>query len=112
MVKLRKAVQVKFKQQESYKARNPKEANLVKAFAKLTTEKQVAAFLRDLMTMSEIEEIANRLEMAKLLSIGHSYQEVSNKMKVSTTTVTRTAHWLFHGCGGYQLVLKKRSRTI
>lgn len=90
----------------SYKPKNEKEKALVGAFLKLKTEQEVANFLRDLLTIKEIEEFANRLEMAKLLKQGMSYKAIAKKLKVSTTTVTRTAHWLFRGCGGYEKVLK------
>lgn len=91
---------------QSYKPKNEKERALASAFLKLKTEKEVANFLRDLLTIKEMEEFANRLEMAKLLKQGLSYKVIAKKLRVSTTTVTRTAHWLFHGCGGYEKVLK------
>jgi len=96
----------KFSQNEAYSPRNAKEKMLAQAFLKLQTEKEIVNFLRDLLTLSEIEEFANRLEMAKLLARGWSYKRVAKELKVSTTTVTRVAHWLYRGCGGYQKVLK------
>lgn len=91
---------------QSYKPKNDKEKFLAKAFLKLKTEQEVANFLRDILTIKELEEFANRLEMARLLKQGLSYKVIAKKLKVSTTTVTRTAHWLFRGCGGYEKVLK------
>ncbi|MBI5123179.1 helix-turn-helix domain-containing protein [Candidatus Roizmanbacteria bacterium] len=91
---------------QDYKPKNEKEKFLTKAFLKLKTEQEMANFLRDLLTIKEIEEFANRLEMARLLKQGMSYKAIAKKLKVSTTTVTRTAHWLFRGCGGYEKVLK------
>ena len=96
------------KKTESYKPRNQKEKALCGAFLKLKTEKEMMNFLRDLLTLPEIEEFANRLEVARLLKQGHSYLEIAKKTKVSTTTVTRVAHWLFKGCGGYWKVLQKK----
>lgn len=91
---------------QSYKPKNAREKFLVKAFLKLKTEQEVANFLRDLLTIKEIEEFANRLEMARLLKKGWSYKKIARETKTSTTTVTRVAHWLFRGSGGYQKVLK------
>ncbi len=91
---------------QSYKPKNEKEKFLTKAFLKLKSEQEVANFLRDLLTIKEIEEFANRLDMARLLNQGMSYKAIAKKLKVSTTTVTRVAHWLFRGCGGYEKVLK------
>mgnify|MGYP001589457916 FL=1 len=91
---------------QPYQPRNEKEKFLMKVFLKLKTEQEVANFLRDLLTIKELEEFANRLEMARLLKQGMSYKAIAKKLKVSTTTVTRTAHWLFQGCGGYANVIK------
>ena len=89
----------------SYKPKNDKEKSLAKSILKLKTEQEVANFLRDILTIKELEEFSNRLEMARLLKQGISYKAIAKKLKVSTTTVTRTAHWLFRGCGGYEKVL-------
>lgn len=91
---------------QSYKPKNQKEKELCKAFLKLKTVQEVANFLRDILTIKEFEEFSSRLEMARLLKKGWSYKKIARELKVSTTTVTRTAHWLYHGCGGYDKVLK------
>ncbi len=92
---------------EFYRPKNTKEKLLVDAFLKLKTQQDMADFLRDLLTLPEIEEFANRLEIARLLLKRGSYKRIAKQTGVSTTTVTRVAHWLFKGCGGYQKVLKK-----
>ncbi len=91
---------------ESFFPRNEKEKQLMKAFLKLKNEKEVAAFLRDILTLPEIEEFANRLEIARLLKKGESYLNIAKKTGTSTTTVTRVAQWLNSGCGGYKKVLQ------
>ena len=96
-----------FRQTERYNPTNKKEKRLVKALSLLNNEKEAAALIRDMLTRAEIEEFANRLEVAILLKKGMPYLEIAEKTGVSTTTVTRVAHWLFKGCGGYQDVLKK-----
>ena len=64
-------------------------------------------FLRDLCTLEELAELSNRWQAAEMLNKGVSYREVANKTGMSTTTVTRIAHWIKHGEGGYEKVLKK-----
>lgn len=108
MVKIRKAKQAEFRQQESYRPRNEKEKFLIKTLSSIKNEKDMVAFLRDILTIAEIEEFANRLEIARLIAKGHSYQEIADKTGVSTTTVSRVSHWLFNGCGGYYKILKNR----
>ena len=96
-----------FRKTESYSPRTEKEKRLVRAFALMKTEEEMAAFLRDLLTVAEIEEFANRLEIVKLLTKGYSYQKIAAATGVSTTTVTRVAHWFYRGCGGYQRAIDK-----
>lgn len=81
--------------------------DLYQAILKLKTPAEVAAFWRDLLTLKEIKTFAKRWQMAKLLYQGLPYAAIAKKLKVSTTTVTRTAFWLHHGKGGYQLVLSR-----
>lgn len=104
---IKKIKKQKFSKTENYLPRNERERFLLKAFLKLKTEQEVANFLRDLLTLPEIEEFANRLEIARLLKKGLSYQEIANQTGVSTTTVTRVAYWLFKGCGGYWKIFEK-----
>ncbi|OGK39691.1 hypothetical protein A3F34_02965 [Candidatus Roizmanbacteria bacterium RIFCSPHIGHO2_12_FULL_44_10] len=80
---------------------------MVSALVSLRSETDMSAFMRDLMTLPEIEEFSNRLEIARLLLEGHSYEMIAKKAEVSTTTVTRVAHWLFKGSGGYWKALKR-----
>lgn len=108
MSQTRKSSSNKYSQQEKYAPRNEYEKNLMKALSGVVNEKETAALARDLMTPQEIEEFANRLEIARLLYRGHSYQEVAEKIGVSTTTVTRVSHWLYNGCGGYWKYLSKK----
>lgn len=89
-----------------YIPRNEHEKTLFDAFHKLKTSEDVGDFLRDLLTPAEIEEFANRFEIARLLTEGQSYLAIANKLHVSTTTVTRVAHWLNDGCGGYKKALR------
>lgn len=62
-------------------------------------------FFRDLCTVAELAAMAERFQAAKLIYENVPYREVNRQTGVSTTTVTRVAHWLYHGKGGYKLVL-------
>lgn len=80
----------------------------------LRSVNEVERFLRDLCTLSELEAMAHRWQVAKRLDEGLPYQEVARRTHASTTTVTRVAQWLRRGEGGYRLVLdrqRRRSRT-
>jgi TrpR-related protein YerC/YecD len=83
---------------------------LVEAFATLRDKTVTAAFLRDLCTTTEIDAMGQRLQVARLVNEGISYQEISRRTGASTATVTRVAQWLHYGEGGYAAVLKKSRR--
>jgi TrpR-related protein YerC/YecD len=83
---------------------------LVEAMARLRDPEIVAAFLRDLCTSTELDAMGQRLQVARLVDDGMSYQEISRRTGASTATVTRVAQWLHHGEGGYRAVLKKGRR--
>ena len=51
--------------------------------------------------------MAHRWQAARLVEEGLPYHEVSRRTGASTTTVTRVAHWLRHGEGGYRLALDR-----
>ena len=66
--------------------------------------------LRDLCTVSELDAMAHRWQVAQLLDEGLPYLEVAKRAHASTTTVTRVAQWLRRGEGGYGLALRRRKK--
>ena len=81
---------------------------LFAAIVSLRTKKEAERFLRDLCTMPELDALAHRWQVARLLDEGLPYLEVAKRAHASTTTVTRVAQWLRRGEGGYQLALNRR----
>lgn len=82
-------------------------AELFRAIVSIETTEEAARFLRDLCTLSELESMAHRWQVARLLDENLAYLEIAARTHASTTTVTRVAHWLRHGEGGYRLVLDR-----
>src|SRR5579884_2683562 len=82
---------------------------LFDAILQLETRDELESFLRDLCTLQELETLAHRWQVAKLVDRGLPYLEVAQRTGASTATVTRVAHWLRHGEGGYRLALDRRS---
>ncbi len=85
-------------------------SDLFETILTLQTTDEVQRFLRDLCTLAELEAMAHRWEVAKLVEQGLPYHEVSRRTGASTATVTRVAHWLRHGEGGYRLALERRAK--
>ena len=81
---------------------------LADAFATLRTRDEYRRFLRDLCTLSELEALVHRWQIARLLDKGTlSYLEVAEEAGGSTATVTRVAQWLRGGTGGYLIALDR-----
>ncbi len=75
------------------------------ALLTIKNENDMLNFLRDLCTLEELEELSARWEAVQLIAKRMPYREVTKKTGLSTTTVTRIAHWLYHGEGGYEIAL-------
>ena len=76
----------------------------------MKTADETAHLLRDLCTVSELDAMAHRWQVAQLLDEGLPYLEVAKRAHASTTTVTRVAQWLRRGEGGYGLALRRRKK--
>jgi TrpR-related protein YerC/YecD len=81
--------------------------DLFDAILALESRPEAEAYFRDLCTLSELEAMAHRWQVARLLEEGLPYLEIAERTGASTTTVTRVAHWLRHGEGGYRAALDR-----
>jgi TrpR-related protein YerC/YecD len=88
----------------------PEHEDLFATIASLRTPEEAQHFLRDLCTRSELDAMAHRWQVARLLDEGLPYLETAKRAHASTTTVTRVAQWLRDGEGGYALALRRRRR--
>lgn len=82
----------------------PPTKELFEATLKVKSADEAARFFRDLLTIAELKEFANRWQVVKLLYQGLTYESIAKRLMISTATVTRVAHWLYHGMGGYKAV--------
>ena len=80
---------------------------LLDAIVDLRDRDEAARFLRDLCTLGELHDLAQRWQIVRLLADGRHYGEVSRLTGASTATVTRIAQWLHHGTGGYARALDR-----
>jgi len=83
---------------------------LLDALLHVETLEEAAAFLRDLCTLGELRDLAQRWAVVRLLDAGLHYSEISRRTGASTATITRIASWLNHGEGGYRLLLDRSRR--
>ena len=82
---------------------------LSNALLLLKNNKEVNEFLTDLCTPSELKALNERLSVAQTLNKSElSYREIADKLKTSTTTVTRVARFLSSEQNdGYKTILKR-----
>lgn len=66
-------------------------------------------FFEDICTVNEIHAIAQRLQVAKLLSQKKTYTEIEEETKASTATISRINKCLVYGADGYRRVLDRLS---
>ena len=84
---------------------NDERGRLARALCALRTPEEARALLADLCTPRELADLAQRLEVARLLADGCSYVDVSRATGASSTTVSRVSKCLNGPAGGYRAVL-------
>ena len=80
---------------------------LFKAILLLQDEEDCYRFFEDICTVNEIHAIAQRLQVAKLLSENKTYSEIENITKASTATISRINKCLVYGSDGYRRILER-----
>ena len=79
--------------------------SLFRVICHLEDVESCSRFLRDLCTVGELKAMGERWAVTRLLKTGLPYREISVKTGASTATITRIAHWLRYGEGGYREAL-------
>ena len=64
-------------------------------------------YFEDICTIKEIQNMAQRLDTAILISQGLNYQSIAEKADVSTATVVRVGRCLKYGSGGYTTAIER-----
>ena len=80
---------------------------LFEAILSLETIEECYQFFDDLATMNEISSLSQRLQVAKLLSEGHTYSSIEKKTNASTAAISRVRRCIDYGSGGYKIVLDR-----
>ena len=78
-----------------------------KAIITLKTEKECDMFFDDICTIQELEAIAQRFEVAKLLVEGKSYVDINKETGASTATICRVSKCINYGEGGYKTAIRR-----
>ncbi|WP_408955578.1 YerC/YecD family TrpR-related protein [Natroniella sp. ANB-PHB2] len=80
---------------------------LFEAILLLKNKEECYKFFEDICTVNEIKSLAQRLEVAKMLKEGATYDEIAQDTGASTATISRVKKCLNYGADGYQLILDR-----
>lgn len=80
---------------------------LFDAILSLKTREECYKFFDDIATMNEVQALSQRLQVAKMLKQGQTYNSIEAQTKASTATISRVRRCIDYGSGGYKLVFDR-----
>ena len=86
---------------------NDRIKELFEKILKLETIEECYEFFEDLCTIKEIEAMSIRLLAAKKLLEGNTYEEILDKVDISSATLSRVSKAIQYGDGGYKKLIEK-----
>lgn len=87
--------------------RNETTDALFDAILSLETREECYKFFEDLCTVKEVSDMAQRLQAAKLLLDGSTYDQIVKAVEISTATISRINRCIQYGSGGYRSIIEK-----
>ena len=82
---------------------------LADALLKLENREECYQFLEDLLTIRELTDLSQRLQVAKLLTEKVTYTDITQITGASSATIGRVNRALSYGANGYNIILKRLS---
>lgn len=89
----------------------PVSAFLARAFMTMGSEDEFRLLLSDLCTASEMDTMAQRLQVARMVAAHESYSRITTEVGASTATIRRIKRLMAEGTGGYSLLLQRLKET-
>ena len=80
---------------------------LFAAILQLKSQEECQQFFEDICTIKEVQDMSQRLEAAILLDRGEGYQAISERVGISTATISRVSRCLNYGSGGYRMAIDR-----
>ena len=80
---------------------------LFDAILSLENREECYNFFEDLCTVKEVSDMAQRLEAAKMLLDGKTYDQIVKAVEISTATISRINRCIQYGSGGYRDTIEK-----
>ena len=89
------------------KIQSPETERLFNTILKFENLEECSNFFEDICTIKEIQDMSQRLEVARMLNQNKSYAEISKVTGASTATISRVNKCLVYGSDGYKTALEK-----
>ena len=83
---------------------------LCDAIVSVDSREMAYRLLDDLCTIAEVQALAQRIAVARMLRGGATYQEIVKQTGASTATISRVNRCLMYGADGYVQALGKLER--
>lgn len=80
---------------------------LFQAILELKDVEECYKFFDDICTMSEVQSLAQRLDVAHKLRLKKTYDNIQQETGASTATISRIRRCVDYGSGGYNLMLDR-----
>ena len=80
---------------------------LCEAVLSLGNREECYQFFEDICTIGELKAMSQRLEVARMLQAGHTYDEIVARTGASTAPISRVKRCLNYGADGYKVVLSR-----
>jgi TrpR-related protein YerC/YecD len=80
---------------------------LFQAVLSLKDLEECYRFFDDLCTINEIQSLAQRLDVARMLRDGNTYHKIETETGASTATISRVKRCLNFGNDTYEMVLER-----
>ena len=93
------------------KLRSAQHDELFEGILQLQTAEECYAFFEDICTVNELKALSQRLQVAKMLRAGDSYETIVEETGASTATISRVKRCLVYGADGYTVVLDRLAGT-
>lgn len=89
------------------KLRNESTDLLFESILTLKSVDECYSFFEDICTIKEIQSIAQRIVVAKMLTEGSVYSDIVEATGASTATISRVNRSLNYGSDGYKIAFKR-----
>jgi len=102
---------VRFKSKLTKKEQEELLIDFCRVLAEIKNPEEAAFFIKDLLSQSEAEMLAKRIQIARYLIQGMNYRDIEDLLKVSHGTIARVNTWLSLYGEGYRIMVERLDKN-